>query len=101
MMAMHGLNRAYQPSQEEEINIWREATTIFMTSGRGGCHPLGLVLAAKRRNFGVEVWISQVGTLFIDGVRNEDRKQIVELVDKGFKRQASEQGIQVHTANIT
>lgn len=101
MMAMHGLNRAYQPSQEEELNIWREATTIFMTSGHGGCHPVGLALAAKRRHFKVEVWINQYGTLFIDGVRNEDKKQIVDLVDNGFKRQAHEQGIPVHYANIT
>jgi ribosomal protein S18 acetylase RimI-like enzyme len=101
MMAMHGLNRAYQASQQEEINIWREATTIFMTSGHGGCHPIGLALAAKRRQFVVEVWINQTGTLFIDGVRNEDKKQIVEMVDKGFKRQAAEQGIQLHYANIT
>ncbi len=101
MMAMHALNQAYQPSQEEEINIWREATTVFMTSGHGGCHPLGLALAAKRRNFAVEVWINQTGTLFIDGVRNEDKKQIVDLVDYGFKRQADTVGIQVHYANIT
>ncbi len=101
MMAMHGLNRAYQPSQEEELNIWREATTIFMTSGHGGCHPVGLALAAKRRHFKVEVWINQTGTLFIDGVRNEDKKQIVDLVDNGFKRQAEEQSIPVHYANIT
>jgi len=74
MMAMHGLNRAYQPSQEEEINLWREATTIFMTSGHGGCHPIGLALAAKRRQFTVEVWVNQTGTLFIDGVRSEEKK---------------------------
>jgi ribosomal protein S18 acetylase RimI-like enzyme len=101
MMAMHGLNRAYQPSQEEEMNIWREATTIFMTSGHGGCHPIGLALAAKRRNFNVDVWINQTGTLFVDGVRNEDKKQIVELVDRGFKRQAETQRIPVHYGNIT
>lgn len=101
MMAMHGLNRAYQPSQDEEINIWREATTIFMTSGHGGCHPLGLALAAKRRHFAVEVWINQIGALFIDGVRDEDKKQIVELVDKSFKKQAEEQGIQVYAGSIT
>ena len=101
MMAMHGLNRTYQPSQEEEINIWREATTIFMTSGHGGCHPTGLALAAKRRGFVVEVWINQSSTLFIDGVRNEDKKQIVDLVDKGFKQHAEEQAIPVHYANIT
>ena len=101
MMAMHGLNRSYQPSQEEEINLWREATTIFMTSGHGGCHPIGLALAAKRRQFTVEVWINQTGTLFIDGVRNEEKKQVVELVDNCFKREAQEQGIKVHYANIT
>jgi len=48
---MHGINRAYQPSREEEINLWREATTIFMTSGHGGCHPIGLALAASAGNF--------------------------------------------------
>jgi len=101
MMAMHGLNRAYQPSQEEEINLWREATTIFMTSGHGGCHPIGLALAAKRRQFSVEVWINHTSTLFIDGVRNEEKKHIVELVDGSFKRQANEQGIAVHYANIS
>lgn len=101
MMAMHGVNRAYQPSQEEELTIWRTATTIFMTSGHGGCHPIGLALAAKSRGFGVEVWINQTGTLFIDGVRNDDKKQIVELVDHSFKRQAQEQAIPVHYANIT
>lgn len=101
MMAMHGLNKTYQPSREEEINLWREATTIFMTSGHGGCHPIGLALAAKRRQFAVEVWINQSSTLFIDGVRSEEKKQVVELVDNCFKREASEQGIKIHYANIT
>ncbi|MEC4747945.1 GNAT family N-acetyltransferase/peptidase C39 family protein [Methylomicrobium sp. Wu6] len=101
MMAMHGLNDAYQPSREEEINLWREATTIFMTSGHGGCHPVGLALAAKRRGFRVEVWINQTETLFIDGVRSEDKKQVVELVDHAFKREAETQDIAVHYTNIT
>jgi len=101
MMAMHGINRAYQPSREEEINLWREATTIFMTSGHGGCHPIGLALAAKRRQFFVEVWINQIGTLFIDGVRNEEKKEVVDLVDNCFKRQAAEQEVNIHYANIT
>ena len=101
MMAMHALDKAYQPSLEEEINLWREATTIFMTSGHGGCHPLGLALAAKRRQFTVEVWINQTGTLFIDGVRNEEKKQVVELVDKCFNREAQQQGIKIHYSNIT
>ncbi|MDD5580609.1 MAG: GNAT family N-acetyltransferase/peptidase C39 family protein [Methylobacter sp.] len=101
MMAMHGLNKSYLPSQEEEINLWREATTIFMTAGHGGCHPIGLALAARRRQFKVEVWINQTGTLFIDGVRNEEKKQVVELVDSCFKREANEQEIKIHYADIS
>jgi len=101
MMAMHGLNKHYLPSQEEEINLWREATTIFMTSGHGGCHPIGLALAAKRRHFSVEVWINQTSPLFIDSVRNEDKKQVIELVDNCFKREAAEQGISINYSNIT
>ncbi|MGZ8226468.1 MAG: peptidase C39 family protein [Methylococcaceae bacterium] len=101
MMAMHGLDKNYLPSREEEIDLWRQATTIFMTSGHGGCHPIGLALAAKRRQFAVEVWISQTSTLFIDGVRNDEKKQIVELVDNCFKREAEEEGIPIHYANIT
>lgn len=101
MMAMHGLNKSYHPSREEEINLWREATTIFMTSGHGGCHPLGLALAAKRRQFSVEVWINQSGPLFIDSVRNDDKKQVIELVDSCFKREAEQQLITVHYTNIT
>ena len=101
MMAMHGLNKNYLPSQEEEINLWREATTIFMTSGHGGCHPIGLALAAKRRKFAVEVWINQTSTPFIDSVRNEEKKQVIELVDNCFKREAAEQNVTVNYANIT
>lgn len=101
MMAMHALNKNYLPSQEEEINLWREATTIFMTSGHGGCHPIGLALAAKRRQFAVEVWINQTSALFVDGVRNGEKKQVIELVDNCFKRQAEEQGVKVNYGNIS
>ncbi len=101
MMAMHALNKSYLPSRAEEISLWREATTIFMTSGHGGCHPIGLALAAKRRQFSVEVWINQTGSLFIDSVRSEDKKQIVELVDNCFKHEAHEQDVTIHYANIT
>jgi len=101
MMAMHGLNADYQPSREEEINVWREATTIFMTSGHGGCHPIGLALAAHRRGFSAEVWLNQTGPLFIDGVRDVNKKQVISLVDEAFRREARQQGIGVRHANVS
>lgn len=101
MMAMQTLNTNFQASQAQELLIWREATTIFMTSGHGGCHPIGLALAGQQRGFIIEVWINQTGALFIDGVRSEAKKQVVELVDNCFKRQAAAQGLQLHYGNIT
>ena len=101
MMAMHALNADYRPSREEEIALWREATTVFMTSGHGGCHPIGLALAAKARRFEVEVWINRRGPLFVDSVRSEDKKQVIELVDTIFKRRAAEAGIVVRYREVT
>ena len=88
MMAMRGLSRDYKPTQGEEIQIWREATTIFMTSGHGGCHPVGLALAAHLRGFGVEVWLNQTTPLFLDSVRDENKKRVIELVDQDFLARA-------------
>lgn len=101
MMAMHALDNRCQATQEQELLIWREATTIFMTSGHGGCHPVGLALAAQQRGFKAEVWINQTGALFVDGVRDEANKQIVELVDTCFKQQAEQQNLPLNYANIT
>ena len=101
MMAMHGLNADYLPSRDEEIQIWREATTIFMTSGHGGCHPIGLALAAYRRGFAAEVWLNQSSALFIDGVRDENKKQVMNLVDDTFRREAAQLGIALNVGNVT
>lgn len=101
MMAMQALEPQYTPSQQEELRIWREATTIFMTSGHGGCHPLGLALAARRRHFHAEVWINQTAPLFVDSVRSEDKKRVIELVHHGFVHDAERYGIPLHYANIT
>ena len=51
MMAMASLRPEHPCTQSLELEIWREATTVFMTSGHGGCHPLGLALAARKRGF--------------------------------------------------
>ena len=100
MMALAALDDRYLPSPLEEVQIWREATTIFMTSGHGGCHPLGLALAAVDRGFKAEVWVSQRGPLFIDGVRNLNKKRVMRLVHKSFTDQAREQGLRVHYTDI-
>jgi ribosomal protein S18 acetylase RimI-like enzyme len=100
MMAMAGLDSAYVPGTIEELQLWREATTIYMTSGHGGCHPLGLALAARARGFRAEVWINQRQVLFLDGVRSDKKKAVIELVHKEFVKQSKAAGVVIHYKNI-
>jgi ribosomal protein S18 acetylase RimI-like enzyme len=100
MMAMSGVSRDYVASQHEELQIWREATTIFMTSGHGGCHPLGLALAAQQRGFAAEVWINTRNPLFVDSVRDANKKRIIELVHQDYLEQAKATGIRIHYSDI-
>lgn len=100
MMAMAGLDRNYTAGLKDELRIWRETTTIFMTSGHGGCHPLGLALAARRRGFHAEVWLNKRGPLFMEGVRSEKKKTIIETVHADFAAQIKSAGIRVHGKSL-
>ena len=97
MMAMNALDQDIELDRNLEIALWREATTIFMTSGHGGCGPLGLALAAHKRGFDVEVLSSRDGPLFVDTVRKPKNREVVELVHYDFARQALDAGISVTT----
>lgn len=101
MMAMAALRPEAEFPPTEELRIWREATTIFMTSGHGGSHPLGLALAAAKRGFSAEVWVNTREPLFVDSVRGQAKKDIVAAVDQDFRRQARERGTPVHVSDIT
>ena len=101
MMAVSALNPDYQPEIDEELQLWREATTIFMTSGHGGCGPHGLALAARRRGFRVALTLNQTGPLFVSSVRTADKKQILERVHQQFLAQMKEQHIEPEYGHFT
>ncbi|MCF5706183.1 GNAT family N-acetyltransferase [Pseudomonas syringae] len=87
LMAMKALQPERPMTRAEELQIWREATTVFMTSGHGGCSPQGLALAAWRRGFFVKLLVSVSGPLFLGGVRSDTKKQVVRLVHEQFCRE--------------
>ena len=93
MMALKHLNPAAPMTQIEELNLWREATTIFMTRGHGGTSPLGLALSAKQRGYHVQVWLSSREAPFIASVRGVEKKHIIELIHQDFMRRAEAQGM--------
>ena len=101
MMAMAGLNPAYEANASDELALWREATTIFMTSGTGGCHPIGLALALQKRGFDCAVYLNQTGPLFIHSVRSAEKKSVIEQVDADYRQQAARSGLPVVTQDFT
>ena len=95
MMAMAGLGADVLLDQDTELDIWREATTIYMTSGHGGCHPVGLALAAVDRGFRAQVYINTKMPLFVDGVRSEKKKRVMASVHRRFMQRARERGVDI------
>lgn len=95
LMAIKRLNPQLALSQIEELNIWREATTIFMTTGHGGTSPYGLALAAKARGYNARLWVSNEEPPFIDSVRSAEKKSIITLIHEDFVTQAANANIAV------
>ena len=96
MMAMSHNQKQFVPAQNIELDIWREANTIFMTSGHGGTHPFGLAIAAHQRGYEAQVLVNNEGTLFLDGVRSEHKKEIMSVVHNRFLEQANAENIAIH-----
>jgi len=101
IMAMATLDEHQPMTTQEELRLWREATTIFMLAGHGGCGPHGLALSAWRRGFHASAWISMEGALFMGTVRDEGKKRVLELVHQGFLEDIAKTGIQLHHAPLT
>ncbi len=95
MMAMQALRPNLVLDRTLELRIWREATTIFMTSGHGGCGPFGLALAARRRGFAVEVFINDPGVPLVDSVRSPEKKEVMRLVHEDMQDEVRRLGIPV------
>ncbi|MCW8091361.1 GNAT family N-acetyltransferase/peptidase C39 family protein [Alteromonas sp. ASW11-130] len=99
MMAMKKLSPEFDMRQQTELDLWRRATTIYMTSGHGGCHPIGLALAAHEQGYQSEVWLNQALPLFVEGVRNQHKKDIITLVESHFEEQANRTNVPVKKFN--
>lgn len=82
IMAMGALTDTLEINRKLELKIWRESTTIFMTSGLGGCSPFGLALSAYQRGFDVELFVNNAENFFISSVRDPHKKEVIRLVQE-------------------
>ncbi|MBK8183926.1 MAG: peptidase C39 family protein [Candidatus Competibacteraceae bacterium] len=90
MMAMKGLEPVLKLDRKLELRLWREATTIFMTSGHGGCGPYGLALSAYRRGFDLEIHVNEEGVFLVDSVRSTEKKEVMRLVQEDWIEELSQ-----------
>lgn len=96
MMAMANFDPGFVPDPIMEIRLWREATTVFMMSGPGGCEPFGLAVAAHDNGLSAEIFVSFYGALFLQSVRSEEKRRVMELAQADFRRRAEVAEIPVH-----
>ena len=101
MMAMATLDESIRPERKLELRLWREATTVFMTAGHGGCGPFGLALAAARRGFGVRVYVSDEGVHLGDSVRSEEKREVMRLVQEDMREELQTLGVKITIGTLT
>jgi ribosomal protein S18 acetylase RimI-like enzyme len=100
MMAMKALRPDMPLGRRLELRLWRESTTIYMTSGHGGCGPHGLAVAAYRRGFGVKLFLRREGPLFLDSVRSAEKKEVMRLVQEDQTEELAAAGVPVEYRSL-
>lgn len=95
MMAMKALNRKMKLNRTLELRLWREATSIFMTSGHGGCSPYGLALSAFQRGYNVTLYVRNDPEMFVESVRNEEKREVIRIVQQDFIREIGRSDIKM------
>ncbi len=100
MMAMKALDPTMELNRSLELRLWREATTIFMTSGHGGCGPYGLALSAYRRNFDLEIHVNEDGVFLVDSVRSPEKKEVMRLVQEDWIEELRHLPVALHRGSL-
>lgn len=101
MMAIAWADPSFRPTPAFEFKLWREATTIHMTSGLGGCEPFGVAVALKRHGLDTRIHVSEPGPYFLDTVRSKDGQRVMRIAQDEFHREAVELSIPIHLAPLS
>jgi predicted double-glycine peptidase len=82
MMAMRALDRTQPIDRAHELQLWREANTVFMGQGHPGSSPYGLALAAWRRGFQPTLWLSRRGPFLLKYQKQPERRKVSALMQR-------------------
>ena len=93
MMALKYFLPKTELTRSLELNIWKEATLIFMASGFGGAEGYGLALSAVRRGLTSRLIVSMDTTPMLRSVRTPHKREVMRIVHNDMKRQAYRAGV--------
>jgi ribosomal protein S18 acetylase RimI-like enzyme len=88
MMALAWADNSFAPAPVFELELWRQATTICGGAGPGGCDPFGVAVTCRRHGLAPELYVSQAGPYFLDGVKSAERRRVMALAQAEFAREA-------------
>ncbi|MCX2722314.1 GNAT family N-acetyltransferase/peptidase C39 family protein [Roseibium salinum] len=88
LMALKHFDPAISAAALDELTLWREATTVYLASGHGGCGPFGLANALARRGLAAEVRLFPDEPLFLQSVRDPEKRKVLTLVQEGYRAEA-------------
>lgn len=94
-VALTSLGLLPELTREEELRLWREATTTE------GCDPLGLALAASSRGAQVEVHLSTTEPILLELAADGNNADLRRFIQRGFRERVVEAGIPLHTRAFT
>lgn len=101
MMCMGAFEPSLKMTRRLEFQLWREATTIVMTAGVGGCDPVGMAVALGRRGFKPCVHMSNAEPLFLDTVRSAWKRDVMTITQQLFRHDAREMKIPIRIAALS
>src|SRR3954471_1918364 len=76
MMAMTALDKSQAIDRAHELQLWREANTVFMGKRHPGSSPYGLALAGWRRGFSVTLCLSRRGPFLLQYQEEAERRKV-------------------------
>lgn len=96
MMALRARDRDFPFDPVTEVRLWRAATTVFMTSGLGGCEPYGMATVLAEAGLPVEIWTNVDGPLMLRTVQNAEKRRVMSLAQEDFRARVAAMGAPVH-----